>query len=90
MLCYGEDTVPLVRAAAGYAAFGNEPRHLRTFKHAADRETALFGQVVTPLLLQRNPAARARATEQLEELAALGVALQAALVARAVNDLLGG
>ncbi|HVB06205.1 MAG TPA: MerR family transcriptional regulator [Acidimicrobiales bacterium] len=88
--CFTDDVLPLVRAAAGFARFGIEARHLRTFKHAAEREAGLFSQVVTPLLLQRNPASRVLAGEQLEELATLGAALQASLVQRATRDLLGG
>ncbi len=35
--------------------FGLEPRHLRAFRAAADREVGLVEQVVAPLVRQRNP-----------------------------------
>jgi len=65
---------------AEMSRFGNEARHLRSFKAAADREVGLVEQVVTPLVRQRNPEARARAEEVARELAALSVRLHAALV----------
>ena len=61
----------VARTVAELAAFGLEPRHLRAFKAAADREVGLVEQVVTPLRRQRNPEARARAEEAARELAAL-------------------
>ena len=60
--------------------FGIEARHLRPFKAAADREIGLVEQVVTPLVRQRNPEARARAEEVARELAALSVKLHSTLV----------
>ena len=88
--CFGDEALGVARAAVGFARFGIEARHLRTFKHAAERETGLFSQVVTPLILQRNPNSRARAEHDLKELAELGASLQAAFVQAALRDLLGG
>ena len=76
--------------AGELAAFGLEPRHLRAFKTAADREVGLFEQVVTPLMRQRNPEAKARAEEAVRELAALSVRLHAALVKAGLRAELGG
>ena len=47
--------------AAQFARFGIEPRHLRLYKNAADREAGFVEQIVLPLVRQRNPEARARA-----------------------------
>jgi hypothetical protein len=88
--CYDEEALIVARIAAGFRRFGIESRHLRTFKHAAEREGSLFGQVVTPLLRQRNPAARERAHADLAELAELGSSLQAALLRAELRDLTGG
>ena len=77
---YDGDALVIARTAAELARFGIEPRHLRTFRSAADREIGLVQQVVTPLVRQRNPEARARAEEVSRELAALSVRLHAALV----------
>ena len=48
---------------ASFAAFGLEPRHLRVFRTAADREVGLVEQVVTPMRRGRDAAAAARADE---------------------------
>ncbi|MGN6332650.1 MAG: transcriptional regulator FtsR [Motilibacteraceae bacterium] len=77
---YDADALAIARTVAELAAFGLEPRHLRPFKTAADREIGLVEQVIGPMLRQRGPEARARAEETARELAALSVRLHAALV----------
>jgi hypothetical protein len=62
------------------AAFGIEPRHMRTFKIAADREVGLVEQVVNPMLRQRDPESQQRADDAIRQLAALSVRLHSSLV----------
>jgi len=88
--CYGEEAVLVAKLAARFAPYGIEARHLKIFKHAADRQTGLFAQVVTPLLRQRNPEARARAIEELAELAELGEALMRCFSQATLRELTGG
>lgn len=76
------------RAAAGLLGAGLEPRHLRMYRQFADREVSLHAQLVQPILRQRNPQARQRATELLDALAAHGTELHAALLRRELRDLL--
>jgi DNA-binding transcriptional MerR regulator len=45
---YGEAALAVAHTAAALAAYGLEPRHLRPFRTAADREIGLVQQVVTP------------------------------------------
>jgi DNA-binding transcriptional MerR regulator len=87
---YDESDVAIAELAAGFARFGIEPRHLRMYKHASDRESGFVEQLVLPLLKQRNPDARKRATEMASELTRLGQGLRAALIRRGLQDLLGG
>ncbi len=77
---YDGDALIVAKTVAEMARFGIEARHLRPFKAAAEREIGLVEQVVTPLVRQRNPEARARADEVVRELAALSVKLHATLV----------
>jgi DNA-binding transcriptional MerR regulator len=77
---YDGDALVIAKTVGEMAAFGLEPRHLRSFKTAADRETGLVEQVVAPLRRQRDPAAKARAEEVVRQLAALSVRLHATLV----------
>ena len=86
---YDGNALVVAKAAGEMAGFGIEPRHLRSFKSAADREIGLMEQVVTPLLRQRNPEARARAEEVALELSALSVRLHASLVKAGLRPTLG-
>jgi len=64
------------RVAAELIRRGLEPRHLRGFRLAADREADRIDQLVAPLLRQRNPESRRTASTRAEELVALGAQLQ--------------
>ncbi len=46
---YGDAALAVARAAGALAAYGIEPRHLRPFRTAADREIGLVQQVVSPI-----------------------------------------
>jgi hypothetical protein len=88
--CFDEEALVVTRVAGSFRAYGIESRHLRIFKHAAEREAGLFSQVVTPLLRQRNPASRERAHANLNDLAGLAATLHAAFVRAELRDLTGG
>ncbi|MDQ2797046.1 MAG: MerR family transcriptional regulator [Actinomycetota bacterium] len=45
---FDEDALAIARAAAALAAYGVEPRHLRPFRTAADREIGLVQQISRP------------------------------------------
>lgn len=77
---YDSDDLVIAKTAAELAEFGIEPRHLRAFKSAADREVGLVEQVVQPIRRSRDTGASARADEAVSEIAALTVKLHATLV----------
>ncbi|MCW2566357.1 MAG: transcriptional regulator, MerR family [Mycobacterium sp.] len=87
---YDGDALLVSTTVVELARYGLEPRHLRAYRSAADREVGLFEQVVTPMVRQRNPEAKARAAETVRELAALSVRLHAALVQAGLRSALGG
>jgi DNA-binding transcriptional MerR regulator len=87
---YDEEALVVARLAAGFNRYGIEPRHLRMYKVAAEREAGLFEQLISPLLKQRRPSARQQAVEMLEELAELADDLRAAMVRTALREYLGG
>ncbi len=89
-LCYDEDALTVARIASALGTYGVEPRHLRMYKNAAEREADLVGQVVMPLLRQRNPEARQRANDTIALLSQHGQALRASLLATALRHRLGG
>jgi DNA-binding transcriptional MerR regulator len=86
---YDGDALVIAKTVAEMSRFGLEPRHLRAFRAAADREVGLVEQVVAPLVRQRNPEARGRAEEVARELAALSVKLHASLVKAGLRPQLG-
>lgn len=77
---YDTDALVIAQTARELADFGFEPRHLRAFKTAADREVGLVEQVVAPHKRGRDAAASARAEDAVSEIAALSVRLHATLV----------
>ncbi len=77
---YDGDALVVAKTAGELAAFGIEPRHLRAFKTAADREVGLVEQVVSPMRRSRDAAAKARAEDTIAQMAALSVRLHATLV----------
>jgi DNA-binding transcriptional MerR regulator len=77
---YDTDALVIATTARELAEFGLEPRHLRAFKTAADREVGLVEQVVAPQKRGKDAAARGRAEETVSEIAALSVRLHATLV----------
>ncbi|OLB76333.1 MAG: MerR family transcriptional regulator [Actinobacteria bacterium 13_2_20CM_2_71_6] len=86
---YDADALAVARVAAQLAEYGLEPRHLRAYRTAADREVGLFTQLVAPVARQNTPAARARAAETVWELAGLSQQLHAALVRIGLRETLG-
>ena len=87
---YNSDAFVVAKTVAQMAEFGFEPRHLRAFKSAAEREAGLVEQSVAPLTGRKDPESLVRAGEVARELAALSVQLHAALVRRALPDTLRG
>jgi hypothetical protein len=77
---YDGDALVICTTARDLADFGLEPRHLRAFKTAADREVGLVEQVTAPQRRSTDAAAAARTAETISRLAALSVRLHATLV----------
>jgi hypothetical protein len=89
VLYYDEEALTVARTVAEFGKFGIEPRHLRLYRNAVDREMGLIEQVVTPLLRQRNPESRQRAVDAAAEMARLGQNLRASLLRREMRQQLG-
>jgi len=74
---YDGTSLQIASIVGAFAELGLEPRHLRIFGAAADREVALFDQVVSPRARQLDKDAAERTVAGL---AALSVRLQSVLV----------
>lgn len=81
----GEESLRAARAAAGFFRYGVEARHLRMYKTFAEREAALFEQIVLPMAATRQEDSRPRVREALAELAQLGQALRLSMLRAALG-----
>jgi len=68
---FDETEREVVQTALELSAYGVEPRHLRLFRVAAEREAGLVEQLVVTGLRSKNPERRREAVEAVESLAAL-------------------
>jgi DNA-binding transcriptional MerR regulator len=82
---YDDAGLAVVRAASAILGQGIEARHLRGYKLGAEREVALFEQMILPLLRQRNPEAREQAQSTLDQMCAMGQDLREALITQALR-----
>lgn len=79
---YDDESAQIASVARALAGFGIEPRHLRGFRAAADREVGLVEQIVAPLRGDK-------ADEAVRELAALSVGLHTLLVKAGLRRIAG-
>ena len=77
---YPPEAVAVVELAVRYLALGVEPRHLRIYKVAAEREAGFVEQLTVPLLKKHTPTARKEALDRAAELARLGAQLHAEIL----------
>ncbi len=74
---YDGHALTVAVVVAEFASLGLEPRHLKIFRTAADREIGLFDQIVSPVAKQHD---KARTAELTGAIAALSVRLHTVLV----------
>jgi DNA-binding transcriptional MerR regulator len=77
---FDADALVVATTVARLGEYGLEPRHLRAFKSAADREVGVIEQVVRPLARQRDPESVAGTAATVTDLTVLAVRLHAALI----------
>ena len=83
---YPLHAMEVARAAVVLAGHGLEPRHLRPFRAAADRELGLVERAVAPLQARRDADTRARVARSAAEIAQASLRLHAALVAEGLEQ----
>jgi DNA-binding transcriptional MerR regulator len=82
---FDEHALTILQCAKALADYGVEPRHLRAFRSAADRQSDLIAQIAGPVV---KAGARDRADDLAREVASLAITLHTALVKSAVRDVL--
>lgn len=85
---FDEHAVTILQCAKALADYGVEPRHLRAFRSAADRQSDLIAQIAGPVDKAGKDGARDRADDLAREVASLAITLHTALVKSAVRDVL--
>jgi DNA-binding transcriptional MerR regulator len=85
---FGDDDLEIARASARLVAHGLEPRHLRSLRLAANRETDLLAQLAAPLLRHGSPSSRREAAEILSDGAQAARELQESVVRSQLRRLL--
>ncbi|BBX61531.1 putative HTH-type transcriptional regulator [Mycobacterium saskatchewanense] len=85
---FDEHAVVILQCARALAEYGVEPRHLRAFRSAADRQSDLIAQIAGPVVKAGKAGARDRADDLAREVAALAITLHTSLVKSAVRDVL--
>jgi len=85
---YDEHSVTIAQCARALAEYGVEPRHLRAFRSAADRQSDLIAQIAGPVVKAGKAGARDRADDLAREVAALAITLHTSLIKSAVRDVL--
>jgi DNA-binding transcriptional MerR regulator len=85
---FDEHAVTIAQCAAALAEYGVEPRHLRAFRSAADRQSDLIAQIAGPVGKAGRTGARDRADDLAREVAALAITLHTSLIKSAVRDVL--
>ena len=77
---YGDAALAVARAAGALAAYGIEPRHLRPFRTAADREIGLVQQVLAPVRGRKQGTGGRSPHDPTPQILAECIALHTALV----------
>ncbi len=86
---YFDEHAPVIlQCARALADYGVEPRHLRAFRSAADRQSDLIAQIAGPLVKAGKTGSRDRADDLAREVAALAITLHTSLIKSAVRDVL--
>ncbi len=85
---FDEHSVMIAQCARALADYGVEPRHLRAFRSAADRQSDLIAQIAGPVVKAGKAGARDRADDLAREVAALAITLHTSLIKSAVRDVL--
>ena len=66
---FGDDALTMLKSLVELQRSGIEPRHLRGFRAAAERELGLIENALMPVARRKDAASRARASEMAREIA---------------------
>jgi DNA-binding transcriptional MerR regulator len=84
---FGDDALVVVRALVELQRSGIEPRHLRGFRAAAERELGLIESALVPVSRRNDPSSRAKAAELAREIAGQLEIVRSSLIRSALGRL---
>ncbi len=84
---YGEDSLAVLRALVELQRSGIEPRHLRGFRSAAERELGLIESALIPVSRRKDASSRAKALEMAREIAGQLEVVRSSLIRSALGKL---
>jgi DNA-binding transcriptional MerR regulator len=84
---YGEEALSVLRALVELQRSGIEPRHLRGFRAAAERELGLIESALIPVSRRKDTASRAKAGELAREIAGQLEVVRSSLIRSALGRL---
>nr|WP_197980428.1 MULTISPECIES: MerR family transcriptional regulator [unclassified Frigoribacterium] len=84
---YGDEPLAVLVALVELGRSGIEPRHLRSFRAAAERELSLIESALASVARRRDPAGRARVAELSRELAGQLEVVRTSLIRSALDRL---
>ena len=84
---FGEDSLAVLRALVDLQRSGIEPRHLRGFRAAAERELGLIENALMPVARRKDASSRAKAAEMAREIAGQLEIVRSSLIRSALTKL---
>lgn len=84
---YGEDSLAVLKALVELQRSGIEPRHLRGFRAAAERELGLIESALMPVSRRKDPSSRAKAQDLAREIAGQLEVVRSSLIRSALGRL---
>jgi DNA-binding transcriptional MerR regulator len=84
---YGDDELSVLKALVELQRSGIEPRHLRGFRAAAERELGLIESALIPVARRKDSSSRAKALEMAREIAGQLEVVRSNLIRSALSKL---
>ncbi|MDH6180798.1 DNA-binding transcriptional MerR regulator [Microbacteriaceae bacterium SG_E_30_P1] len=84
---YGDDALAVLKSLVELQRSGIEPRHLRGFRAAAERELGLIENALMPVARRKDASSRARAAEMAREIAGQLEIVRSSLIRSALTRL---
>lgn len=84
---FGEDALAVLRSLVELQRSGIEPRHLRGFRAAAERELGLIENALMPIARRKDASSRAKAAEMSREIAGQLEIVRSSLIRSALTKL---